>query len=120
MPIGAKSASNRRMRSGENTLSGSQITAIAKARSTTFFAKVCQLVSKIASPKHPQSATSLVTASHSVMGVITIINASAPTEAHFLSTPSTKNAPIVNSTTMSRIARMSACVSPMLTFHAVK
>ena len=54
--------------------SGYVQTIRAAASSTTFFQKVCQLVSTSASPKHPQSVTGSSIASQSVSSVITIIS----------------------------------------------
>ena len=48
----------------------------AAPNSTTFFQKVCQLVSTSASPKQPQSLMGFSMASHSVSSVITTIMAS--------------------------------------------
>ena len=54
--------------------SGYLQTIKAAASSTTFFQKVCQLVSTSASPKHPQSVTGSSIASQSVSSVISVIS----------------------------------------------
>ena len=49
---------------------GHLATTKAASNSTMFFAKVCPLVSRMASPKQPQSFTGLAKYIHTVMSVI--------------------------------------------------
>ena len=70
--------------------------------STTFFQKVCQLVSFTASPKQPQSVTLLVMASTSVVTVKkSIIAASSHAERR-------RNEPVMSSTPTTNSAHISA------------
>ena len=73
----------------------------AAASSTTFFQKVCQFVSTIASPKQPQSLMGLVIASHSVRAVMTTMMASVSFETSRLWMANSRQMPIINSTASS-------------------
>ena len=71
----------------------------ANTSNATFLKKVSQLVSNMASPKHPQSEIGSAMASHNVNGVITSMNKSTSIEDAHLRMPKRKYPPIVNSKT---------------------
>ena len=67
------------------------------ANNTTFFQNVAQLDIIYASPKHPQSATGLNTAIHSVRGNMTHINARLKIALPLLKHPKARHTPMKNS-----------------------
>ncbi len=67
------------------------------ANKTTFFQKVSQFVSTIASPKQPQSVTGFLIARISVNGVKNPMNSKAPHAAHLVLMFRNKAIPIKNS-----------------------
>ena len=64
---------------------------------TTFLPNVCQLVSLIASPKHPQSLIGLNRARYSVKRVIPPINITVPQAICRLQRPIKRHPPMINS-----------------------
>ena len=83
---------------------GFHATMTAMSSSTTFFQKVCQLVSTMASPKHPQSLMGLAMASHSVSRVMTTMMPTSSLETSRLWMAKSRQIPMRNST----IERMTA------------
>ena len=81
---------------------GHRLTMTASSSRTTFLKKVCQLVSTMASPKHPQSLMGLAMASHSVSGVMTSIISSASIAISRLRMAKSRQMPTVNSKADSR------------------
>ena len=79
-----------------------------KTSSTTFFQKVSQLVSLMASPKHPQSSTRSVRASTNVVTVKNAIMAANSQEVSTRKALAMSNTPIRNSMQMRATERTPA------------
>ena len=71
---------------------------MAQASNTTFFQNVCQLVSTMASPKHPQSLMGLAKASHNVTAVMMSINSKATFDIRRRRMANSRQMPTPNST----------------------
>ena len=86
---------------------------MAAASSTMFFRSVSPLVSFMASPKHPQSFTGLAMNIHTVMSVITTINAVTSFDTRWRCMANSMNMPRANSVMASVIAPVSVSQSGM-------
>ena len=99
--------------------SGRHATTTEAASSTMFLSSVCTLVRRNASPKQPQSFTGLNSAIHTVMRVITAMNATRIFDTRWRRMANKTNTPRLNSSadsaTDARSVTMSGTMPPVPT-----